>query len=177
MNCSLWSIVTMLSFHFHSDLLHVYGITITLMKRFLVSLCIVPTESWLKSEQLHMPAETLPLREKGRNRSFSGMPSDITSYIITKARADPEMHIPHFTQDLLSSFETSQILDFVLSLCSWKNPSNVPNWTDFNYLIHEKGNTEPIHAVTYLPAIDQLPTIFPTLFLSSCYNLKKRLKS
>ena len=38
-------------------------------------------------------------------------------------------------------------------MCSYVTSEKIPNWTGFNYLIHEKGENEDIQKVIYLPAL------------------------
>ena len=109
-----------------------------------------------------IPDSTLERSERPtRQRSFSALPSKIAQYT-TKKRNDPD-HLKDVQIKECSSIAQSEYLDFLWALCSEKNPSNIPNWTDFNYLLHEEGEQESLQTVTYLPAINQSPTKLDTV--------------
>lgn len=97
-----------------------------------------------------------------RKRSFEALPSTIASYI-SKKRADPK-HLKDVSFERINgSLEKSMFLDFIWTLCTDVNPCKTPNWSGFNYLLHDEGDNEETQFVTYLPAIDQSPTNMDTV--------------
>ena len=112
-----------------------------------------------------------------RKRSFKALPNMLDFYV-SKKREDPK----HLTDIDLESKECdgmlpSSVIDFLWTLLRSKfivdgNEQRIPNWTGFNYMI-EKDNGAPIHAITYLPAIDQSPTKMETVLEVLCQSKSK----
>jgi len=98
-----------------------------------------------------------------RKKSLSSLPNTIACYI-SKKRVDPS-HLQNVNIEEIttSSLSKSQLMDFMWTLCYTFHPSKIPNWTGFNFLLHESGDEEEVQTVTYLPAIDQSPTKLDTV--------------
>lgn len=96
-----------------------------------------------------------------RKRSFSSLPNQIARYTSSKRVSPGDLKDVQINE--CPDISRSEYLDFIWTLCSEKNPTTIPNWTGFNYLLHEEGSQEPLQTVTYLPAIDQSPTKLDTV--------------
>ena len=96
-----------------------------------------------------------------RKRSFSALPNQIAHYTTTKRVGPDDLKDVQINE--CPDISKSEFVDFIWTLCSEKNPSGIPNWTGFNYLLHEEGDQESLQTVTYLPAINQSPTKLDTV--------------
>ena len=104
----------------------------------------------------------LPRERSKRKRSFNALPTALKPYI-TKKRVDPNQHLNSKFEECKddTNFKNSQLIDFMWVLTS--TLADTPNWTGFNYLLHEQGDEEQVHTITYLPAINQSPTKLETV--------------
>ena len=111
----------------------------------------------VKDEKFDATVEPRP-QIKTKRRSFTTIPNEVSSYI-SKNRNNPTLQpFGDIDKNMTKFLQSSKIIDFIWIMCSAATTSLIPNWTGFNFLLHDKGEEEAVQTVTYLPAINQSPT-------------------
>lgn len=94
-----------------------------------------------------------------RKRSFQALPNKVAQYK-GKTRKEPtDISVSTDVDD--EQIEMSGLIDFFWVLLRMKS-STVPSWKGFNYLTYPFED-EPVHEISYLPAINHSPTELNTV--------------
>ena len=102
-----------------------------------------------------------------RKRSFQAMASEVQPYYAPKERCNPRnVQQVEFDRDAVVE-HISKMHDTIWILSRLKaseefDKQTQPSWTGFHYEVAQKSELE-LHAVHYLPAINQSPTKFDTI--------------
>lgn len=107
-----------------------------------------------------------------RKRSFKAIENKLPRYKGITRDEPTHLNSPiPYDQPYENQIEISDLIDFFWILLRM-NSSTIPGWKGFNFLIHPF-NDEPVHEITYLPAINESPTKMDTV-LELLYQSKEK---